>query len=548
MTNRWIVLMVVLPMLTGALSVPIVRRLHLSRVIGMVGLSATLATSVLLLWKTITATGPDGELPGAMVSQMGQWAAPMGITLVFDAFSGMLLVAAAFVFLCGYLASFGELKPTLERRYFHPLLHFMHAGVNLSFLTGDLFNLFVAFEIMLMASYGLVCLAAGRERLVHAYKYVVLNLLASALFVTSAGLVYGMFGTLNLAHLMDIVNTKVSAGEPLPDAFVAVSVLLLTVFGLKAAVFPLFFWLPDAYPTLPTPLLAIFGGVLTKVGIYVLARTFPPIFMVGEAGEVAGPMLLFAAVGTMLLAGAMAVAYRKLRGGLCMMVVVGVGFSIAGVAVGGDVGLSGVAFYASQSMIAAALAFVLCGKLEAHTGGDDLDGPNYGGLWREVPWLAVFGFVALLTLVGLPPLSGFYGKLWIIQAAFGGDTASSPNAWVAFAALLTGAITLLAVLRWWSSAFWLGAEHGRTSRDDVQTGSRCLSASLGLLLAASLALGLFAQPALSVAKVAGDRLASPDGYIQAVLDPIDLETPKLVSAKPYGDTKQTTQPKPEAHH
>ncbi|MEM7576992.1 MAG: proton-conducting transporter membrane subunit [Planctomycetota bacterium] len=541
MTNRWIVLMVVLPMLTGALSVPVVRRMRLSRAIGLVGMSATLAASLLLLWQTVA--GSEGR--GALVSQMGQWDAPMGITLVFDTFSGMLMVAAAFVFLCGYLASFGELKPTLERRYFHPLLHFMHAGVNLSFLTGDLFNLFVAFEIMLMASYGLVCLAAGRKRLVHAYKYVVLNLLASALFVTSAGLVYGMFGTLNLADLMRIVGTAVDYGDALPDGFVAVSVLLLTVFGLKAAVFPLFFWLPDAYPTLPTPLLAIFGGVLTKVGIYVLARTFPPIFMVGEAGDVVGPMLLFAAVVTMLLAGVMAVAYRKLRGGLCMMVLVGVGFSVAGVAVGGNVGLSGVAFYASQSMIAAALAFVLCGKLEAHTGADHLDDPHFGGLWREVPWLAVFSFVAFVTLVGLPPLSGFYGKLWIIQAALGGDETSNPNTWVGFAALLTGAITLLAVLRWWTSAFWLGSEHGRTSRDNARPGSRSLSAALGLLLAASITLGLFAQPFLTLAQNAGDRLASPAGYIEAVLNPIDFETPRLANTLSHA---QPHPPKPEAHH
>ncbi len=537
MTNRWIVLMVMLPMLTGALCVPVVHRIVLCRVLGLLGMLATLATSLVLMSHTLT--GSEGR--GALVSQMGQWAAPYGITLVFDTFSGMLLVATAFVMLCGYLASFGELAPTLERRYFHPLLHFMHAGVNLSFLTGDLFNLFVAFEIMLMASYGLVCLAAGRERLVHAYKYVVLNLLASGLFVTSAGLVYGMFGTLNLAHLMQIVGDRAAAGEPMPDAFAAVSVLLLTVFGLKAAVFPLFFWLPDAYPTLPTPLLAIFGGVLTKVGIYVLARTFPPIFMLGEAGQVVGPMLAFAAVVTMLLAAVMAVAYRRLRGGLCMMVVVGVGFSIAGIAVGGDVGLSGVAFYATQSMIAAALAFVLCGKLEAHTGSDRLDDPHYGGLWREMPWLAVFGFVVLITLVGLPPMSGFYGKLWIIQAALQGG--SNPNAWIGFAALLTGAITLLAVLRWWTAAFWLGGEHGSTPRNDARPGSRCLSAAMGLLLAASLTLSLLAQPFLTLAQSAGDGLATPTAYINAVLNPIDHETPKLAA-------HATPKPrhKPEAHH
>ncbi len=536
MTQHWIVLMIILPMFTGVLSVPIVRRLRLSRTLGVVGLSATFIAAVALL---LQARAHEGIL----VSQMGQWAAPFGITLVFDTFSGLMLCAASGVTLCGYIAALGTLEPNTERRYFHPLMHFMLAGVNLSFLTGDLFNLFVAFEIMLMASYGLLCLAGGAKQMAQAYKYVLLNLLASTLFVIAAGMVYGMFGTLNLADLMQQVQQRIVADESLPTGFTAVSIVLLTVFGLKAAIFPLWFWLPDVYPTLPVPLLAVFGGVLTKVGVYVIARTFPPIFAAGEAAAVVTPILLTAAAITMLLGAVMAVGYRRLRQGLCMMVIVGVGFALAGVAVGGPIGLAGAVFYMTQSMVVAALSFIVCGQIEKHGGSDDLDHLCTIGLWRIAPWLTVSAFVVAMAIAGLPPLSGFYGKLWIVQAAFGGTPGSglpgsaTPDVWwVGLAALVAGTISLLAVLRWWTGVFWLGTTLEPSTQDtETAPTPRTWNTAAWLLLGGSLWLGLGAEPVLAIAKDAGEHLHNPTRYIQAVLHPKDASNPTHVAL----ETKKT---------
>ncbi len=551
MTNRWIVLMVLLPLLTGVLSTPIVARLRLSRVLGVVGLSATLIAGLLLL-----NNATSEQAGGILVSQMGGWAAPYGISLVFDTFSGLMLCAAAAVTLCGYVAALGTLDRTVERRYFHPLMHFMLAGVNLSFLTGDLFNLFVAFEIMLMASYGLLCLAGGEAQLRQAYKYVLLNLLASALFVIAAGLVYGMFGTLNLADLMRIVRETSEQGEALPTGFTAVSVVLLTVFGLKAAIFPLWFWLPDAYPTMPVPLLAVFGGVLTKVGVYVIARTFPPIFAAGEAAEVIVPILLTAAALTMVLGAIMAVAYRRLRAVLCMFVIVGVGFALAGVAVGGETGLAGAAFYMTQSMIVAALSFLVCGQIENRVGSDDIDDAGQFSWYRAAPWLAVVGFVLAMTLVGLPPLSGFYGKLWVVQAAFTGpdETPGHSVWWLGLAGLVAGTITLLAALRWWTGVFWLGREDQTEEPPATQpasTGPRSLTLAVALLLAASLWMGVAAEPVLALAKDAGTNLADPQRYITAVLQPETTE-PSYASTHgtttPANDQAHRASPSTPEHH
>ncbi|MEL7089996.1 MAG: proton-conducting transporter membrane subunit, partial [Planctomycetota bacterium] len=302
---------------------------------------------------------------------MGGWAAPYGITLVFDALSGLMLAAAALVALGTLVHGFGSLSPRTERRYFHPLVNFMMFGVNLSFLTGDLFNLFVAFEIMLMASYGLLVIGGGRDQLRHAYKYVVLNLLASAVFVIAAGMAYGMFGTLNMADLSRITTQFAAAGE-LPAGFTALGVLFLFVFTLKAGVFPLWFWLPDTYPTCPISITALFGGVLTKVGLYAIARTFPLIFFAGpDADRVLVPILAMGAAMTMLVGVLGALRYSGLRRVLCLMLIVGVGYSLLGITVHSAGGLSGAAFYMAQSMIVMAALFLCCGMIERAVGTDE---------------------------------------------------------------------------------------------------------------------------------------------------------------------------------
>ena len=520
-----LVLLVALPLLTGIVSVPLVQRLRLSRGIGILSQVVTLSFAIgLLLW----AQGDAGtDVGGVLVSQMGGWAAPFGISLIHDALSGLLICSTALVVLAGYLCGIEMLSPVAERRYYHPLIHFLHAGVNLSFLTGDLFNLFVAFEIMLMSSYGLLCLGGNRSALTQAYKYVLLNLLASTVFVIGAGMTYGMMGTLNMAHLMQLSQQQDALGLAAPIGFTALGILLLLVFALKGAVFPLWSWLPDAYPTCPIPVLAIFGGVLTKVGVYAIARLYPAVFDAGDNGAVIAPLLAVASAATMLGAALIAITQKRLRLSLSMMVVAGVGYAVLGIAVGSPDAFAGSVFYMTQSMIVAALGFLLCGLIEARTGTDGYN--RLGGLYRGHPWLAAAVFIAALTLVGLPPLSGFYGKLLVIREALlpTGDagTGLAPGRqiwWAGLAGILAGALALLAMLHAWTQIFWLKAEHPDDDLTTARSQSRLSPlrpavAAPALLLVATLFLSLFPQPVLAIAHTAGRQLHDPTPYINAVM-------------------------------
>ena len=518
LTHNLIVLMIAVPMVMGLLCVPLVNFPRLCRAIGVLSFGGTFGLALVLLG----LIGPQGDI---LVSQMGGWAAPYGITLVFDSLSGLMLAAASLVALGTFVYGFGSLSPRTERRYFHPLVNFMMFGVNLSFLTGDLFNLFVAFEIMLMASYGLLVIGGGRDQLRHAYKYVVLNLLASGVFVISAGMAYGMFGTLNMADLARITGELAVRGE-LPTGFTALGILFLFVFTLKAGVFPLWFWLPDTYPTAPISITALFGGVLTKVGLYAIARTFPLVFFAGPGGDrVLIPILAVGAAMTMLVGVLGALAYTGLRRVLCLMLIVGVGYALLGIAVDEAGGLSGAAFYMAQSMIVMAALFLCCGMLERATGSDETG--RMGALLQnpKLIGLGVMVFVGLIGVVGLPPTSGFYGKLVIVREAL------TERFWLVGAtALLVGGLTLLAALRVWGTTFWgppplpestaadsASAPAGLDTDEAKQRAT--VSEWLGAagLTAAALAVGLVAEPVMSTANTAGQQLSDSSAYVEAVL-------------------------------
>lgn len=509
--NNWIVLMVAVPVVMGLLCVPLVNQLRLCRAISLLSFAATFVIALVLL-------GEANGRGGVLVSQMGDWSAPYGITLVFDTLSGLLLAAASLVALCTTLHAAGSLPTRTERRYFHPLVNLMMLGVNLSFLTGDLFNLFVAFEIMLMASYGLLVIGGGKQQLRQAYKYVVMNLLASAVFVIAAGMTYGMFGTLNMADLARLTQ-ELDAADALPTGFTALGVLFLFVFALKAGIFPLWFWLPDTYPTLPISVAGLFGGVLTKVGLYAIARTFSLIFMAGNAGDILIPILTLGAALTMLVGVLGALAYSGIRRVLSLLLIVGVGYALFGIAVMNAGSLQGAAFYMTQSMLVMAGLFLCCGLIERVAGTDDTR--RTGGLLQQpkLAWLGVMFFIGLIGVVGLPPTSGFYGKLVIIREGF-----SESFYRVGVVALLVGGLTLLAVLRLWSTTFWgVPPEVSQTVADhEGESGGARLPRSetlaAALLVVGSLVIGFAPQPMIGTAATAGEHLADPTPYVRAVLD------------------------------
>ncbi len=529
-TNHLIVLLVIFPAVAGLICVPLVNRLGLCRVVGTLGFALNLGLAITLLG-TCRDAG-DGINGGIIVSQMGGWAAPYGITLVFDALSGLLLSAASLVALACLVHAAGSLPNAAERRYFHPLVNFMMAGVNLSFLTGDLFNLFVAFEIMLMASYGLLVLGRGRAQLAQAYKYVLLNLVASSVFVIAAGMAYGMLGTLNLADMARVTG-ELAANDALPPGFAALGILFLFVFALKAGVFPLWFWLPDTYPTCPIAIAALFGGVLTKVGAYAIARVFPLVFFVGDGADILIPIITLVAALTMGVGVLGALAYRGLRRILAMFIIVGVGYALFGIATHTAGSLGGSAFYMAQSMIVMAAVFLACGMIESHAGTDELTSASgatrIGGLLKTHPWLGVLFLIGLLSVAGLPPTAGFYGKFAIIREGLGNGFTKT-----ALIAIIVGGFSLLAVIRVWGTSFWgPPPEHPPTPTHTAHAPSGSSYAALSLLIVAALLIGFLPQPVASLANTAGQQTARqndrPSPYVTAVLGRVTAQAPSTTT-------------------
>lgn len=511
-----IVWLVVIPMACGLISLPLCKHLLFCR---MIGVSSFTATLFLSSWLLVNITLNDGEV---LVSQMGGWPAPFGISLIFDSLSGLLIAAASAVALGSYIHSFSMLGEANEKRYFHPLIQILMFGVNLSFLTGDLFNLYVSFELMLLASYSLLCIGGTRLQMSQAYKYVMLNLLASVVFVMGAGIVYGMLGTLNMADMARIVQMKLATGESLPPGFTAVGVMFLFVFGLKGAFFPLWFWLPDTYYTVPISIAGLFGGMLTKVGVYAVARTFPLIFTPPNPGGFSStltaylpgdtivPFIAVAAAFTMFLAVLGAVSQHNVRRILSIHVISQVGYMVFGIAVMTGQALAGCVFYMIQHMVVKCALFLCCGVMEKHTGSDDLD--KIGGVLKRDLWLGVLFFIAAMSLVGLPPLSGFFGKMTIIQSGW------DSYWWLSVIGLATGALTLLSMLKIFGYGFWSPEQSvNHPNPGEVIRSNKSAYVGIILLVVVALFLGFGAEIIYEAAFNAGDQLVNPEKYITAVL-------------------------------
>lgn len=510
MVNNLIILPIILPMAAGILTTLLRGQLTLQRLVGVSSICATAFFMMLLL----AGLPLDGS---PFFSMMGDWPAPFGIAIVVDSMSGVLLTVASIVALACYIHSFNTLDRRLEQGWFHPLFHFLLMGVNLSFLTGDLFNLFVAFEVMLMASYALLCTGATKLQLSHAYKYVMLNLIGSTIFVLGAGLLYGMVGTLNFADLARIVAESGAGGEPLPTGFKALAILFLLVFSLKAAVFPLWFWLPDTYPTVPTCITGLFAALLSKVGVYSIFRLFPTIFAAEAIREDSTILMILgtASVATMLLAIMGAIAAHHIRRILSLVLISHIGYLIFGVAVMTNESLSASFFYMAQEMVVISALFLCCGMIEKHAGTDDLS--EIGGVLKRAPWLGVFFFIAAMGLVGIPPLSGFYGKAILIREGF------ASGAWMlSVAGILAASLTLFAVLKIWVYGFWSKPRGAYLELPEgAVVGSRPhMPAAFGAvvgLVTVSVGIGLFAEPSLQLTNTAAASLNNPRPYVEAIL-------------------------------
>jgi multicomponent Na+:H+ antiporter subunit D len=428
---------VMLPLL-GAAAALLVGGRHpaVQRTLSILVLAAVLTVSVVLLL--------IADADGAAAVSVGGWPVPLGIVLVVDRLSALMLVVAAtvalgvLVFAVGQGAADGDEETPIS--IFHPTFLVLIAGVANAFLAGDLFNLYVGFEILLTASYVLLTLGGSAPRIRAGITYIVVSLLSSLIFLAAIALVYAATGTVNLAQL---------AGRlaDLPDGTqLLLQSMLLIAFSIKAAVFPLSAWLPDSYPTAPAPVTAVFAGLLTKVGVYAIIRTQTLLFPGGAFDQV----LMWAALATMIIGILGAVAQTDIRRILSFTLVSHIGYMIFGIALASTAGLAGAIFYVVHHIAIQTTLFLVAGLVERQGGSTSVD--RLGGLAKASPLLAVLYFVPAMNLAGIPPFSGFVGKLGLLEAGVA-DGAWLPVVLVAGGAL-TSLLTLVAIARVWNRAFW----------------------------------------------------------------------------------------------
>jgi multicomponent K+:H+ antiporter subunit D len=501
---HWVIVPIVLPLMMGSLLVLVERRslIWTSR-LSLIGVLGLLAVSVGLLGRAQT-----DEIQAYLV---GNWQAPWGIALALDRLSATMVLLTAIVGLATLLYARGG----DDRRgaSFHALFQYQLMGLNGAFLTADLFNLFVFFEVLLIASYGLLLHGAGRERLKNSVHYVTFNLTGSALFLIAVSLLYGLTGTLNMADLAERITALPSDRVHLAET---AALLLLVVFCVKAALLPLYFWLPGTYGSATAPVAALFA-IMTKVGVYAVLRATTLMFG-ADAGlleQVAAPWLTVLAIATLVLGAIGALAARHLRTLVAYGVVVSAGTLLVAVSLAHVAAISAALFYLINSTLVAAAMFLLADRISAARGGsNDLLAPATIGAAR-VP-LAVAFVVLAVASAGLPPLAGFLGKALVLQAA-GVHTWATP---VIAAILASSLLLVVAYGRAGSALFWeshLAVAAPAASATVPMPGRPTHDLAIGLLMGLLVACAVFAGPLGRHLDATAGQLFSPALYRAAVL-------------------------------
>ncbi|OZE27631.1 Na+/H+ antiporter subunit D [Rhodococcus sp. 05-2255-1e] len=510
---------VLIPMLAAALTLVLGRRPRAQRFITIVALTAVVAISSTMLYLA--------DRDGTSALQVGGWDSPLGISLVVDRLSAMMLVVSSIVLLAVMVYSIGQgIRDGSEDQpvsIFLPTYLALTAGVCNAFLAGDLFNLFVGFEVLLAASFVLLTLGASADRVRAGVSYVMVSMVSSLIFLIGIALVYGATGTLNLAHIAVRMDDIPSGTRT------AIFAVLLVAFGIKAAVFPLSTWLPDSYPTAPAPVTAVFAGLLTKVGVYAIIRAHTLLFPDGSLDNV----LMVCGLLTMLVGILGSIAQSDIKRLLSFTLVSHIGYMIFGVALSTQSGLSGSIYYVAHHILVQTTLFLVVGLIERQAGSSSLR--RLGGLAAASPVLAIVFLVPALNLGGIPPFSGFIGKVALLQA---GSDQGSVLAWLLVAGgTVTSLLTLYVVARVWTKAFWRAradAPEGDLADNspsallddssDIQFGDRedvgrmpafMLIPTIGLVVV-GLAMTVFAGRIIDISDRAAADLRDRSVYIDAV--------------------------------
>jgi len=498
--NLELVLPILIPLTAGALSLALWRSVRLQRLLAVLATGLLLAAGVWLLASTTDQ--------GFLVVEMGSWPAPFSIVLVADILAAIMIVLTGIIGLAIAVYSLASTPSGHEKFGYYPLMHLLLAGVAGAFLTGDIFNLFVWFEVMLLASFALLTLGGERAQMEGAIKYVTLNLFSSAIFLSAVGLLYGMVGTLNMADIAQKVNSVDD-----PGMITVVSMLFMVSFGIKAAAFPLFFWLPASYHTPQVAVSALFAGLLTKVGVYALYRVFTLIFT--QDVDYTHNILLWGAALTMLTGVLGAAAQFEFRRILSFHIVSQIGYMLLGLALFTPLALIGGVFYIMHHIIVKTNLFLVSGITYRLLGSYELK--NLGGIYRQRPYLALLFLIPALSLAGIPPLSGFFAKFIVVRASL-----ESGEYLVTAIALLVGLLTLYSMIKIWAEVFWKKVPEHVTDLSMLNGKNQdklswAYFVPVVGLATCTLIIGLYGQPIYLLAELAAEQLMNPQLYIKAVL-------------------------------
>lgn len=499
--NHLLVLPIVLPAFTAALLLVMYRApVAMARALSAVATLGLFAAALAIL--------VQAESGAPLVYQVGNWPAPFGIVLVADRLSAFMLLLTALLAIAVLL--YAVQGWDARAQYFHPLFLFQLMGLNGAFLAGDLFNLFVFFEILLIASYCLALQGLILERLRATLHYAVINIAASSVFLIAVSLLYGVTGTLNMAHLAERVALVRTEDVALVRA---AGLLLLGVFSIKAALFPLYFWLPAVYSNAPAPVAALFS-IMTKVGVYAIIRITTLIYG-AEAGvvmELTSPWLLPCALITLALGALGAFGAGRLATLTAYLTIASVGTILTAVAIGGAAAFSAGLYYLAHSTIVIALLF-LVGDLIGRSRGDMTDQIHPGPQIRRATVLGLAFLFAGATVAGVPPLSGFLGKFMVLQSAK--DAMAVVPVWTVI--VVTSLLMLVGCARAGSIVLWNVTDPLPLEPAHAPRAGEWMA--LAALAACSLLLVLFAAPITRYTDETAAQLLSPASYIDAVLGP-----------------------------
>ena len=489
--NVVLALPIIVPLFGAALTI-MFRNLAVQRIISFFSLTVSLVSATLITFDVSRDTN-------IAVSRLGGWPANIAITLVADRLAAMLLFISVSLLLIVLCFAIGQRSVDEHSPIYHPVYLILATGISQAFLAGDLFNLFVAFELMLMASYVLLTLDGTDKQIKSGITYVVLNVLKSLLLLTAVGLIFAATGTVNMSELPELLAA-------LPESVrTGLNLLLLVAFGIKAAVFPLYFWLPDSYPTAPSSVTAVFAGLLTKVGVYGIIRTETLLFPGGQAN-----LLMWIAAFTMVIGVIGALAQTHMKRLLSFHIVSQIGYIVMGIALGTKAALAATVFYIMHQIPVKAALFLVEGIMERETGQTEFD--KVGGLARRSGFFALLFIIPALSLAGIPPFSGFLAKYSLIRAGF------EDGQWVIIGiAIAVSLLTLISMTKIWIGLFWGDITPPvPTERVGILRHHQLMTLSTVVLISGTVVIAFMAGPLYEFCVGAAEQLVDPMMYVKAV--------------------------------